>query len=106
MTENTRRKMFLFSFLTLSGVFSVVASVIVSINGLAGGFKNYYWTMHYQLPLYIGGIFGCGYLLAMLLSRLPFSVPSTTTSNRLPPGGTLAAFGSRLAAVGTVSIPL
>jgi hypothetical protein len=71
MPDDLRRKIFLFTFLAVSGLGSTVATVLMGVDGLTGAHKDYAWALHYQFPLYLGSFFGIGYMAATFLNRLP-----------------------------------
>jgi hypothetical protein len=69
MEEPARRFIMVVLFLFISSVGCVVSIIVMGVQGLAD-FSNYAWSMHYQYPLFFGGIFGLALLGGLALRRI------------------------------------
>ena len=72
-SEETRRLLLTLLFLMASSVSSAVIIIVLGISGLSV-LKNYWWSMHYQYPLFFGSIFGLALLADAALAHGPEGV--------------------------------
>ena len=70
MPESTRRLTLAVLFLAVSAVGSALSIIVMGVSGLSE-LKDYWWSMHYQYPLFFGAIFGTAFLGDMALAHLP-----------------------------------